>query len=127
MTDHIYQIVRETSMIRAAAEQDLLTLRVIERAAGQVFGEWDMGLVADDEPPTMSMLREYVTVGRAWTADSDGRPVAYLLADIVDGNVHIEQVSVHPEHSRKGIGLALIEHVARWAVAGGYPALTLTT
>jgi GNAT superfamily N-acetyltransferase len=41
--------------------------------------------------------------------------------------VHVEQVSVHPDHARRGIGAALIEHVAGWAGERGSAALTLTT
>lgn len=42
----------------------------------------------------------------------------------MDGALHIEQVSVHPGHARRGIGRALIEHLAAGTDA---PALTLTT
>jgi GNAT superfamily N-acetyltransferase len=59
--------------------------------------------------------------------DDDGVPVAYLLAELVDGNGHVEQVSVHPDHAGKRIGRALIEHAAEWARAQGAPVLTLTT
>jgi N-acetylglutamate synthase-like GNAT family acetyltransferase len=45
----------------------------------------------------------------------------------VDGNMHIEQVSVHPDSARRGLGRALIEHAAVRAVAEGASALTLTT
>lgn len=56
-----------------------------------------------------------------------GRPVAYVLAEPVDGNVHIEQISVDPGSAHRRIGRALIEHVARQAAAAGVPALTLCT
>ncbi len=42
----------------------------------------------------------------------------------MDGALHIEQVSVHPEHARRGLGRALIDHLAAHTDA---PALTLTT
>jgi GNAT superfamily N-acetyltransferase len=57
----------------------------------------------------------------------DGRPVGYVLAEVVDGNAHVEQVSVEPAHQGMGIGRALIEEVRGWARAAGLPALTLTT
>jgi N-acetylglutamate synthase-like GNAT family acetyltransferase len=53
--------------------------------------------------------------------------VGYLLADPLDGNAHIEQVSVHPDHGRRGLGRSLVEHLAAWANERGMPALTLTT
>jgi N-acetylglutamate synthase-like GNAT family acetyltransferase len=58
---------------------------------------------------------------------ADGPPVAYLLTGSVDGNAHIEQVSVHPAAAHRRIGRALIEHVARRERAAGVPALTLCT
>ncbi|WP_405495719.1 GNAT family N-acetyltransferase [Streptomyces sp. NBC_00096] len=56
-----------------------------------------------------------------------GVPVGYLIADRVDGNLHIEQVSVHPSSARRRIGRSLLEHLAELAKAEGVPALTLTT
>jgi GNAT superfamily N-acetyltransferase len=50
-----------------------------------------------------------------------------LFADVVDGNAHIGQVSVHPRHGHRGIGRTLIEFVKGWATGQGLPALTLTT
>lgn len=114
-------------MIRAAREAEIETLREIEKAAGQLFRDLDMHLVADDDPPPPAVLRRFVTAGLAWVVDLDGRPVAYLIADEVDGNLHVEQVSVHPDHARRGHGRALIEYVAEWATGRDYPALTLTT
>jgi len=55
------------------------------------------------------------------------RPAAYLLAAVVDGALHVEQVSVAPAQARRGIGAALVDHLAAVAAAEGRPALTLTT
>lgn len=112
-------------MIRAATEADLPALREIERAAGSAFAEIGMVAIAEDEPFSLAELRAYL--GRAWVTDPGGGPVAYLIADLVDGNAHVEQVSVHPSHARRGLGHALIEHLAVWARDRGCAALTLTT
>jgi GNAT superfamily N-acetyltransferase len=99
-------------------------LRDRRRAAG--LSQEDF--VAEDDPGTVEELLPYVRDGRAWVVDGpDGVPVGYLIAEWVDGNVHVEQVSVDPEHGRRGIGSALIEHLAGWARERGAPALTLTT
>jgi predicted N-acetyltransferase YhbS len=37
------------------------------------------------------------------------------------------QVTALPSHARRGIGRALIDHAAAWAVSQGLRALTLTT
>jgi ribosomal protein S18 acetylase RimI-like enzyme len=113
--------------IRQARQDDLPRLQAIERRAGELFRELGMDVVADDEPfPTSDLLR-YVDEGRAWVATDDGEaPVGYLLLDVVDGNGHIEQVSVDPSHARRGVGRSLIERAAEWAAEKGLAALTLT-
>lgn len=103
-------------------------LREIEWSAGQAFAALDMLPVADDEPPTLATLRAFQRADRAWVyADGDDIPVAYLLAEMVDGCVHIEQVSVHRDKAGLGIGRALLDHVAQWAREQDIPAMTLTT
>ncbi|NAZ83575.1 GNAT family N-acetyltransferase, partial [Kineococcus sp. R8] len=57
----------------------------------------------------------------------DGRAAGYLLLDVVDGAGHVEQVSVHPAHGRRGLGRALLASAATWALGHGLGALTLTT
>ncbi len=115
-------------MIRQATEADLPVLQDIERSAGQVFHGFGMTDIANDEPPSLAELRRYCSAGMAWVSvDAADRPVAYVLAEIVDGNLHIEQISVHSDYARRGIGRELIEHLATLATTRGISALTLTT
>ncbi|WP_420081834.1 GNAT family N-acetyltransferase [Streptomyces sp. JL4002] len=110
-------------------QDELTALQDIERAAGLCFREVGMPEIADDEPPTTAELAAHRAAGLAWTAvDAADTPVAYLLAERVEeGSLHVEQVSVHPDHARRGIGRSLLEHLARYAVGEGAAALTLTT
>ena len=115
-------------MIRAARPDDLAVLRELERVAGAPFRDLGMTAVADDEPLSIADLADFQDQGRAWVvADNDDEPVAYLLLDVVDGNAHVEQVSVHPDHARQGLGRQLLETAAAWAAQHGLPALTLIT
>lgn len=114
--------------IRPPTTAELPILRDIESAGGQAFAAIGMRLIADDPPPPVATFAAYRDNGRVWVAtDADDRPVAFVLADVVDGDAHISQVSVHPDHAGHRIGAALIEHVAAWARDRGLPALTLTT
>ncbi|MEO3813502.1 GNAT family N-acetyltransferase [Sphaerisporangium sp. B11E5] len=114
--------------IRVATAEELSLLQEIERAAGEAFRGFGMGPVADDEPYPLDVLARFHAEGRAWVSvDEDDRPVAYLIAEEVDGNLHLEQVSVHPAAARRRLGRALIEHAADHAKAAGMPALTLIT
>jgi GNAT superfamily N-acetyltransferase len=49
------------------------------------------------------------------------------MASVVDAGLHVDQVSVHPDSARRGLGGALLDHAASHAAAGGLLALTLTT
>src|SRR3569833_2160262 len=114
--------------IRAVRQAELPLLRDIERAAGQPFRALDMPEIADDEPLPVEVLAGYHRAGLAWvTTDTADTAVGYLIADRVDGNLHVEQVSIHPSHARRGAGRALIDHLADHARAVAVPALTLTT
>jgi GNAT superfamily N-acetyltransferase len=114
--------------IRAAATADGPALRAIERAAGARFRDVGMAEIADDEPMSVEELAGYAAAGRSWVAvGDDGGAAGYVLVDVVDGNAHVEQVSVHPDHQGRGVGRALLEHVRSWAEGRGMPALTLTT
>ncbi|SNY64917.1 GNAT family N-acetyltransferase [Paractinoplanes atraurantiacus] len=114
--------------IRTALPADLPALREIERAAGESFRAIGMAAIADDEPPSLEVLTHYERAGRAWVAvDESDAPVGYLLARLVDGDVHVEQVSVHPRMQGRGAGSALLTRAEEYAVEVGAPALTLTT
>ncbi|MFF7718164.1 GNAT family N-acetyltransferase [Streptomyces luteogriseus] len=117
--------------IRLATRAELPALQDIERAAGAPFRDLGMPEIADDEPPALDELERYRRAGRCWVAvderDERDLPAAYLLAEPVDGALHIEQVSVHPRAARRGVGRALLAHAADRAREEGLAALTLTT
>ncbi|MBN3929440.1 GNAT family N-acetyltransferase [Streptomyces verrucosisporus] len=114
--------------IRSVRLDELPVLQDIERAAGQCFRDIGMPEIAEDEPLPLGELARYHDAGLAWVvADDADVPVAYLIADRVDGNLHVEQVSVHPDSARRGVGRSLLDHLAAHAGSEGAPALTLTT
>ena len=119
---------RSAHRIRPGREDDLPALRILERAAGEIFRELGMDAVADDEPPEPGELRRYLDRAGLRVAEAaDGRLAAYVLLEPVDGCLHVEQLSVHPAHARCGFGRALLDDAARKAASDGYPALTLTS
>jgi GNAT superfamily N-acetyltransferase len=58
---------------------------------------------------------------------SGSPPVGFACIDIVDGDAHLWQLSVHPSAGRQGIGGALVHAACEWARSAGYGAVTLTT
>jgi GNAT superfamily N-acetyltransferase len=118
----------ELVRIRAARGAELPALQEIERASGQMFCDIGMPQIAEYDPWPLQALAASQEAGLLWvTAGGAEAPVAFLMAGMVDGCVHVEQVSVHPASARRGLGRALLEHAASRAAAGGLPALTLTT
>src|SRR5215471_10948477 len=97
--------------IRLAHEYELSVMRSIERAAGSRFRDIGMPEIADDPPLPIAELARYQRAGTAWVAvDAADIPVAYLIAQALDGNLYIEQVYVHPEHAHRGHGRRLLDH-----------------
>lgn len=115
-------------MIRVAESAELTTLQEIELASNSLFTSLGMTAVAQLEPTSISDLSAYQAAGRAFVATAEHeKPVGFLVLREVDGNAHIEQVSVYPDHGRRGIGRRLLDRAAEWARHHGLKALTLTT
>ena len=115
--------------MRLAVAGDVAALAAIEVAAGARFRAIGMDGVADDPPIDEAVLAAAAAEGRLWVAVTDGTVVGYALAVDLGGDAsrpHLEQVSVVPEASGRGIGAALVEAVAAWARGRG-PMLTLST
>jgi GNAT superfamily N-acetyltransferase len=59
---------------------------------------------------------------------ADDVPVGFAHVELIERDaVHLEEIDVHPDHGRRGLGARLIRQVCRWAVSNGYRAVTLTT
>jgi GNAT superfamily N-acetyltransferase len=113
--------------IRQARHEELELLRTIEHDACRAFADIGLPAIASDPAASIPELEAYRAAGDALVAvDESDRPVAYLLTHLLDGCAHIEQVSVASAHARRGIGAALIDHLAMSAGARKIPALTLT-
>ena len=116
-----------STTIRAPRLDELERLRDIERLAGILFAEVGLADVAAHEPESIDTLAEYLHDGRAWVITDHDAPVGYAIVDVIDGLAHLEQLSVLPDHGRKGLGAALLAHVSAWAEKRRLDAVTLTT
>jgi GNAT superfamily N-acetyltransferase len=112
--------------IRSARVSDLGYLAMLEVQAGQLFRAVDMSEVAN-HVPDQEALRRSQEQGLIWVAEEQGEIAGYIVATVLDGHAHIEQVSVAPAHARQGIGRLLIFHVEEWGRCNQRPATTLTT
>ena len=112
---------------RLATLDDIPRIAPIELAAGAAFRDIGMGAVADDDPIAENELAQAVAEGRLWIASDFGTIRAYLLAIFLPECVHIEQLTVHPDAARRGIGAMLIESVCSDARVIASGVLTLIT
>jgi ribosomal protein S18 acetylase RimI-like enzyme len=87
-----------SGVVRVASAADLLEVPAVEAAADALFRERG---VLDLPAPAPADLR-----ARAWRVLVVGRPVVgFAVLERVDGDVHLEQLSVHPSAMRQGLGL----------------------
>lgn len=114
-------------IIRPASSADVARLQDIERAAGELFRAVGLDAIAQDPPPDDATLLHHIHAGTAWVALVGDKRIGYALASIVDGEGHVDQVSIDPAHAGRRIGQRLIDEVCGWAAAGGSTAVTLTT
>ena len=114
--------------VELAAEHHIRAIPAIEQAAAAIFSESDLPpevrfLVTDEET-----LLEAQREKRLWAALQDEtKLVGFAMARMMGDYAHLEEMDVHPEHARRGIGSQLLDAVIGWAEAGSLPGLTLIT
>jgi len=66
--------------------------------------------------------------GHLWVALARDLPVGFAHVKVSEPSVvHLQEIDVHPEHGRRGIGTQLVRTVCVWATANDYRNVTLTT
>ncbi len=114
--------------IRQARADEVDDLRRLDVDAGRRFLAVDMAYVAGDEAAPPPWYRERLAMGRLWVAQGPGsRILGYAGTSVVDGEGHLDQISVLDGWSGHGIGVGLVDAVLAWAEDRGDPAVTLTT
>ena len=53
--------------------------------------------------------------------------MGFARLEIVDSHAHLEQLSVHPAHGRRGVGARLLLAACQWAADQGHSIITLCT
>lgn len=117
----------QTVIVRPAVGEDLDQLAPLELAAGERFRSVGMDAVADDMPPGRDEYERAMASSRLWVAELGGDLVGYVWAVDLDGQPHLEQISVLPEAGGSGVGVALVDQVVAWVVEQGGSSLTLST
>jgi GNAT superfamily N-acetyltransferase len=108
------------SSIRPVRSDELVLLPALEAAADTMFEPLDQGRFPGPGTPEEFDAALVVLVAGI-------PPVGLCRIDPLGEGAHLEQLSVHPEHGRHGIGRALLRAGVEWTASRGYRELTLTT
>ena len=113
--------------ITAARREDLPRLAAIELAAARLLAGHAPESVLN-ETTSLEVLEEGQRAGHLWVALADDLPVAFAHVELIERDaMHLEEIDVHPDHGRRGLGTKLVLEVCGWAARHGYGAVTLTT
>lgn len=117
-----------TVSVRLAEASDLGSLEAVEAAAGAIFRTVGMDAIADGETADPAELSQAQEANRLWVAvTGTGSVVGFLMASILDGVGHLDEVSIHPDVAGRRIGAMLIGEFLAWGRDNGFARLTLTT
>jgi GNAT superfamily N-acetyltransferase len=106
---------------RPARESELGVLAGIEKSGDGMFAE--MGIVFPPGPMVIETL-----IGKdADILVAGDPPVGFAAVRELDGAVYLEQISVHADHVRKGVGGRLLKEVLARAAEAGAPGVSLLT
>ena len=117
----------DTYQVVLARPKDIRCIPDIERAAVQLLEKYAPASV-QEEISLEQDLREAQADGRLWVALRGDSPVGFAHVIILDsGPAHLEELDVHPDHGRRGLGRRLVTQVFQWVRNLSYSSLTLTT
>lgn len=110
--------------IRPAGLNEFSLLPALEAEADALFATLDPPLPHGDFPPP-GTAASYAEAFHIMVA---GRPpVGFARLEIVDGQAHLAQLAVSPDHGGQGIGRALVLAAKAWALEAGFHTMTLCT
>lgn len=108
-----------------ARPAELAQLPAIEAAAATLFPPGRLpepNLVMTDAQFLAALKEDRLLVARV-----QDRPVGYAMCAPQGRALHLQEVSVHPDFGRRGIGRRLVLAVLENAAADGFDTVTLTT
>ena len=110
-----------------ARPNDLRLVPAIELAAARLLaGHAPESVLA--ETTSEEELKEAQAQGRLWVALAGDGPVGFAHVEVLEPTAaHLEEIDVHPDHGRRGLGSRLVTVVCEWAATQGYRSVTLTT
>ena len=113
--------------VTPARPKDLAALPAIELAAARLLVGHapEAVLIETTSDEVLTIAQGH---GHLWVALADDVPVGFAHIEIMEPTVaHLEEIDVHPQHGRRGLGTRLVRAICAWATGAGYQSVTLTT
>jgi ribosomal protein S18 acetylase RimI-like enzyme len=123
------QQTRSAYAIVPAQPEDVDRLIAVDLAAGQLFAP--TGLLSDDalhdHVPETVMQQAIEAKDLLKVSAQDSGAVGFALVSHRGGTLYLDQISVHPDHGRRGLGAELVRQVCVVAKQRRLKQVTLST
>lgn len=114
------------TLFRAARQDEIETVRALERASAQRFVGL-MDALAADPPTPAAVLARRIESGGLIVAVDDSDLAGFVMFRTVEDRAYVEQIDVLPAREGRRIGAALLDRVAERAREAGLAGLSLST
>ena len=114
--------------LRLARPEDAEALPDIEIAAGTLFQTLpELAGIAGTQAISAERHRKLIRKGHCLTAFQGERAIGFIATEPFRRELHVWEMSVHPDAQRQGIGAGLMRACLIDARNSGFKAVTLTT
>lgn len=109
------------------ADDDLGSLAALEVRSAKLFGSHGHPAIADAPERSLGELESFFAGNTVWIAASGEVPVGFAMAGVVGTAFYLKELSVDPDHGKRGIGAALLENYVEHARRLGFRFAALST
>jgi len=113
-------------IIREATQADLVYLQDIELAAGALFPTERIPADSAEFLDT-TVIESSLAQHTLLVAEVEGKTVGFAVSLVVGQLLHLEEISVHPDYGRRGIGRTLMDAIIKLASKHSLESVVLTT
>ena len=114
--------------VRAAREEDVERVPIIERAAASLYEPYGLASALVERVTPRRRIERAVRGGELLVAtDALDRSIGYALFARIGDDLHLEELAVMPSHGRMGHGTALLDALTTTSASVGASRITLVT
>ena len=114
--------------VRPAREDDLAAIPAIEASSVELFADFGLPLPDGGGAEPSEHWRPALVEGTLWVAtDASDRPIGYIACVSYGETLYVQQIDVHHDYQRRGLGRAMMRTAMDAAQQLGRSAVALTT